>query len=427
LEELDLQSILNIEADTLATTELQEYGSIKYNVSFDPLCEVQLNIEGRTITRQLGSAIHNQQHLAALQKYYGDRFRWNQGTFGTIDWSHFAMVYKRFPCQHTFFSKFGWKKLPVAARLYKRTPSYNHRCPTCSNDHEDDDHLFQCDHPTRRQWRTNLLQSIHDMFGEILNPDLMAIIRLGLRSYFASIPPDFSERFPTGYSTTPYSDLIDQQIAIGWDHFWKLSTEWENLQQQYARRYGLMKQSEGWVIRIIRLMAQSCHTLWESRNSCRHGNDSATRAQIQSEQAHREIRCLYLLQDKVLPSDRSLYQNTVDKHLTQSTAQLRAWIQHNKKLICHSVRVATAQLKLNTHRIQSFFPAGPTSRSLISKRQGTGVSVPRRQRPSRISQFFSSRGFSTSRHWSRVVPVPMIFCLTTVSKYFNVIGISQSC
>jgi hypothetical protein len=93
LEELDLQSLLNIEADALATTELQEYGSIKHSVPFDPSCEVQLTIAGRTVTRQLGYAIPNQQHLAAFRQYYEKRFAWDQSIFGTIDWPHFAMVY----------------------------------------------------------------------------------------------------------------------------------------------------------------------------------------------------------------------------------------------------------------------------------------------------------------------------------------------
>jgi zinc-binding in reverse transcriptase len=83
-------------------------------------------------------------------------------------------------------------KLPVAERLHKRIPSYDHRCPMCSDDHEDDDHLFRCPHPTRRQWCNTLLQTtIHDAFGEVLDLDLMAILRLGLRSYFTALVPDF--------------------------------------------------------------------------------------------------------------------------------------------------------------------------------------------------------------------------------------------
>jgi hypothetical protein len=287
----------------------------------------------------------------------------------------------------------------VASRLHQHAQYFDHRCPMCSENLKDDDHLFQCLHSTRRQWRTHMFRKIYDTFGEILDPDLVAIIRLGLRSYFSSAIPDFSERFPTGYSTTSYADLIEQQNAIGWDHFLggKVSTDWEMIQQQYARRYGLVKKSEGWLVRLIRLMAQSCHTLWESRNSCRHGGNSATRAQIQSDQVHREIQCLYLLGDKVLSTDRPLFMNTVEEHLTQSTAQLRAWIQHNKKLICHSVRVATAHLKLNTHRIQSFLLVQPVDRSF--KRDRALVNVV----PDASGQLVYP---STSRHIASLHHVP---------------------
>jgi hypothetical protein len=173
-------------------------------------------------------------------------------------------------------------------------------------------------------------------------------------------------------------------------------------------------------------MAQSCHTLWQSRNTCRHGHDLASSAQIQAEQAHREIRFLYTLRDKVQQPDRQLFQITVEERLAQPTLQLRSWIQHNKKLICHSVRIATAQLKLKTHRIQSFFPANRLSRSITSKRQGYGDQAPKRQRPSRISQFFPPTRVSISRRKTHAAPVPSILRPTIVSTYFSVIGISQS-
>jgi hypothetical protein len=208
-----------VEADALATTALHEYGSIKPTVPFDPSSSVQLTLNGRTITRQFAKAIHNQQHLAPLRRYYRSRFLWSRVVFEDIDWSQYSMAYRRFPRQRTFFSKLGWKKLPVAGRLHKRTPCYDHRCPTFAADHEDDDHVYQCQHVTCSQWRTSLLDKIYDTFHPILDPDLMAIIRIGIRSYFNDSPPDFSERFPQGYLSSPYKDVITLQNAIGWDHF----------------------------------------------------------------------------------------------------------------------------------------------------------------------------------------------------------------
>jgi hypothetical protein len=104
----------------------------------------------------------------------------------------------------------------------------------------------------------------------------MAIIRIGIRMYFNDSPPDFSERFPPGYSSTPNNDVIIQQNAIGWDHFIrsKVSKEWNQVQYQHAKRYGMVKQSDGWMLGLIKLMANLSFQLWELRNQCRHGHDN---------------------------------------------------------------------------------------------------------------------------------------------------------
>jgi hypothetical protein len=161
----------------------------------------------------------------------------------------------------------------VAGRLHKRTPCYDHRCPKCAAAHEDDDHLYQCQHVTPSQWRTSLLDKIYNQLHSILDPHLIAVIRISLRAYFNDSSPDFSERFPQGYSSTPYNDVITQQNAIGWDHFirGKVSKEWQQVQYQYAKRYGMIKQSEGWVLGLIKIMANLSFQLWELRNQCRHG------------------------------------------------------------------------------------------------------------------------------------------------------------
>jgi hypothetical protein len=138
------------------------------------------------------------------------------------------------------------------ARLHKRTPCYDHRCPTCSMDNEDDNHIYQCEHITRSSWRTSLFENIDAKFHVILDPDLLAIIRIGLRAYFTNCSSDFLERFPDGYSTSPYEALITKQNKIGWDHFVrsKLTKEWKLVQYHFANRYGVVKQSKGgqWIL-----------------------------------------------------------------------------------------------------------------------------------------------------------------------------------
>jgi hypothetical protein len=326
VEFLDVPSQMNVEADKLATYDLQEYGSMKPIVPFDPMSGIQLSINGQTATRRIHAAIHQQQHFVPLQQYYRSRFHWHQETFDDIDWSNFAIVYQSFPRQRTFFSKLGWKKPPVAARLHKRTPCYDHRCPTCNTDNEDDDHLYQYEHTTRSSWRTLLFETIGAKFHVILDPNILAIIRIGLRAYFTDCSPNFSERFPDGYSTSPYEALITKQNKIGWDHFGcgKLTKEWKLVQYHFAKRYGMVKQSEGWTVDLVKMMANSSFQLWELRNTCRHGHDDASKQQSIFEQTHREVRCLYLLQPMVLQQDRVLFRDTVEEHLLSAVPQLQA-------------------------------------------------------------------------------------------------------
>jgi hypothetical protein len=175
-----------------------------------------------------------------------------------------------------------------------------------------------------------------------------------------------------------------------WDHFirGKVSKEWNQVQYQHAKCYGMVKQSEGWMLGLIKLMANSSFQLWELRNQCRHGHDNATRQQSMHDQAHREIRCLYQLKNLTLPQDLNLFCHSVDEHLTETVPQLRTWIIHNKKLILHSVRVAKAQAKLHTHRIQRFFPQQGVCQSTTAQNHST--TAPRRHRITCISTYFTT-------------------------------------
>jgi hypothetical protein len=143
--------------------------------------------------------------------------------------------------------------------------------------------------------------------------------------------------------------------------------------------------------------------------------------QIQRDQAHWEIRCLYLLWDKVLAQDQQIFLNTVDEHVTQPTQQLRSWIQHNKKLILHSMQVATAQLKHNTHCIQTFFPPQHTSWSLLPRQLVSTDQIPLLQWPSCMLQFFPHARISWSHQRPCLPPIP-----TNISTYFGIVSISQS-
>ena len=118
--------------------------------------------------------------------------------------------------------------------------------------------------------------------------------------------------------------------------------------------------------------------------------------QAKHDQAHRELRCLYLLKPSVLPQDTALFCATVEKHLEDSIPKICTWIIHNKKLITHSARIANAQTRLRIKQLKSFFPVQTKKKSTIIPRT---TSEPRRHRVTRLATHFQSSRIlrSTSR------------------------------
>jgi zinc-binding in reverse transcriptase len=418
---------MNIEADKLATKALKE-GSSQPIVPFDPACGAMLSIHGCAVTRNIEATVHRSKHLAPIKEYYCKRFDWCPDTLKSIDWDVFSMVYTKFPRTRTFFSKFGWKQLPIGNRLHKWSPSYDHRCPSCDQDYETDDHIFQCDHILRRQWVIDLFREMQDKFGSFIDPELLTIIQIGLSSFFSDTAPDFSPRFSATSSTSRYLALIAQQTSIGWDHFLrgKLGTEWGIRQYKHAKRFDLLEASKQWQNSLVRFFAHSSHQLWQIRNGCRHGLDAAEQAQLKTDQTHREVRCLYHLRGVVLIQDRLLFRDNVEVHLTDTTAQLRTWLTHNSKLIAHSAKVATAQAALRIKQLRTFFPLQGTRRSTITTSDSNSSAVPRRHRSTRLASYFQSRTSSRSSTRSTSMTRKRQFSTPNMSTYVQVEGHSYS-
>ena len=86
----DLPTLMNIEADALATKALADGASIP-QVPFDSATGVMLSIAGRVITRKLEATLNNHEHTGPLLGCYRSRFHWSQKTLTSIDWDAFAI------------------------------------------------------------------------------------------------------------------------------------------------------------------------------------------------------------------------------------------------------------------------------------------------------------------------------------------------
>ena len=269
-------------------------------------------------------------------------------------------------------------------------------------------------------WRKKLMKDMTESLGAFIDPDLLAIAKIGLSAYFENKAPTFLDRFPVAETTT-LSRLISQQNDIGWDHFLrgKLSQAWGPAQYRYAKRFNLVDASKHWITKLIRLFANSTFEIWEIRNGCRHGIDTAAKQLAKQQQAHRELRCMYTFKNQVLPQDAHLFQDSVEAHLSQTTAQIQTWLVHNKKLITHSVQIAKTQTRLRIKRMQSYFPSQGRKKSHIIATGKTTRDTPR-QRNTRMANHFTTKQMkrSTTKK-TRMKEKLRLFNTPTMSAYYQ--------
>jgi hypothetical protein len=183
-EDLDLPSQLNVDADRLATRAMHDFGDVKNRVPFDPCCHAQLELRGKTITKDYATAVSDALFLKATIHQCKKRFGWEESIFNLINWDSYSKVYSKYPITKTFFFKFGWYELPTGNKMSKRDSRHDDRCPTCREPKETDDHIFCCLHNDRVNWRRRLWAGIKLRLEPFLDPELLELLKRGLLSYF---------------------------------------------------------------------------------------------------------------------------------------------------------------------------------------------------------------------------------------------------
>jgi hypothetical protein len=246
------------------------------------------------------------------------------------------------PNETAFAFKFCYRLLPTGKTLHRRETRYEHRCPACNAPHECSHHLFQCPSISRQRWHHSTTSALRKRLDySNTDPVLINIMVASLDSYFQSTSLDRSEFEHWGPS---YLNVIQLQDTIGWDHFLrgKLSHEWANLQQDYIyRTKPSSKFDRAKSIRlIIKPLMLNCLDLWTLRNQERHGHDTASKQNKLAEQARRDLRAIYSLEDKVLASDRDLFSTPLTEFLQEPTYSIQCWLRSQKPIIYYSRREA---------------------------------------------------------------------------------------
>jgi hypothetical protein len=227
-------------------------------------------------------------------------------------------------------------------------------------------YLFQCTAVSRQRWRNKTTSTLCKRLDATTDPKLSDIMTAGLCSYFQSKPLDCSE---FEKYNAPYHNLIRLQESISWGHFLrgKISKEWANLQQDYIYRTspGTKFDKDKWLRLIIKPLIMDCLDLWTLQNAERHGNDSTSEQQKLANQAQRDLRAIYQLQDEVLASDRDLFLTPLDTILLADTYSIQCWIRSHKPIIYQSRREAKRHAVTNVRLLSNLLsstskPENPT-------------------------------------------------------------------
>ena len=340
-DKLELPAQLNVDADKWADDFIRHNPDLDYTrVPMFPSAQVQLQFQQGTVTHKLKRALRIASTTPPLEKALKEKYEWNDVTFNDVNWEAMRLALRRLRAHRTTLLKHINNISPVGKLVHIYDPKYPESCPSCEEPIETRDHLYACSGAQRLEWRQAFYQSLAKNLVELKTYDPLR--ELLVRALKAMIEGEDVETIvvPEGLEA-----LAAAQSAIGWKELFKgrLSNQWAKYQQQHLGRFDRKKNGQTWTIKVAQTILEGWLDLWKSRNADRHGRDAQTRAQVQREQALRELELLYGYRDLVLARHEWILAAPLDHRKNLKTSQLRAFINNYKPILeeSYNERLAT--------------------------------------------------------------------------------------
>jgi hypothetical protein len=156
--------------------------------------------------------------------------------FDDVDWDSHTMAVGRSQLSQPFLVKLLHQILPIGTLIHKYDPAVKYiiDCPTCREHNETYDHLFQCNHPSRVGWKTQLQATLIKFTDETNCHHLLQdILVTGIHNWIHGLPFVPSHQYPSDWQEW----LIDSQSQIGWKQLLlgRFSVKWLEFQDQHLR------------------------------------------------------------------------------------------------------------------------------------------------------------------------------------------------
>jgi hypothetical protein len=281
-----------------------------------------------------------------------------------VDWDSHTMAVGRSQLSQSFLVKMLHQILPIGTLIHKYDPvKYTIDCPTCREHNETYDHLFQCHHPSRVGWKTQLKATLIKFRDKTNSHHLLQdILVTGIHNWIHGLP------FPTNQYPPDWQELIDSQSQIGWKQLLlgRFSVKWLEYQAQHLRINNIpftnFNHGPLWLSTLIIRIWNHCYVLWESRNKDKHGHDTETARAALLAQVQRRMAVMYELKNRCFPSDRlKWFHPTLEEHITKEPHlyQQQAWLETYEPMIRRRIHDRDKVTQQRLHTIDEYFPPLP--------------------------------------------------------------------
>ncbi len=276
---------------------------------------------GRKICRKLDEVLTDCVHRPEAMKYWkGKTSRFaSQDAHLIVDWEANARAIKGVPItRRHWVSKHatGFCAVGVVMKQRKKRPTA--QCPRCPWPEETVDHVYNCQAPEAgQQWAESLDKLTEWLNDQRTDPAIVRDIREGLNSW--RLDPS------AGVSPATSSSARAAQEFIGWRPFLEgcLTWEWQAQQQRYYEFLKSRKTGRRWTTLLIRKLWDVSWDMWDDRNGILHKNDNT----VKHQEMDQELRRLYTEgPTKVLRTDRSLFNKSVEDWLSSTPFVRRQWV-----------------------------------------------------------------------------------------------------
>ena len=365
---LPLLAQLNVDADEQATRFQTVHGCFQPDVLHTAWSGVHLVLPIGTITSHVETAKFHATAPPLKAYYMAQRYGWTPQTLATVNWKAHGTCLRKHLSKKTHLVKFVHGILPTNSILHRREPIRS-RCPRCTRVLETWQHIWQCCHITREQWRIQMLTAVTTECTKLRTmPALQRLLTKAIRQWLVHDPSsDVSFQMSVEGYTSAVRRVIFQQNAIGWDHIFqgRFSVSWGALQDDYYARQARITDTElkcitgnYWQAMVIEIIWRQWFQLWNIRNNDLHGADKNAKAQAERQEVERALRDIYDIKMQLEPSVQQLLCKDITDNFSKPVWYNRNWLAIHAPLAYASLKRAKARAIQGVRSIRSYFKPG---------------------------------------------------------------------